>query len=269
MDRRLLPPCRATTARLRSSSWPYSKTRRTATRRLNCFSCPQIEAPPLYPVPRPGENESSLDGRLRKTARRIDPARLSDAEHRTAREPCCFSRRLDRPARTGPRVLVWRPYDEREIIPADECRSARTRLLVAMLEAEGYVGLEAAGGAQALRLAQQSPPDLILLDIMMPDMDGFEVVIANQRTARTRRRGATSLRPRHDGRARGFDRQPAQALPRHPMLDSRARRIHGTSDSPRGTVKFSTVSGHSRNGVIRNAHAATSSRPTRKKVDAA
>ncbi|GGB07621.1 GGDEF domain-containing response regulator [Agarivorans gilvus] len=33
----------------------------------------------------------------------------------------------------------------------------------------------AASGAEALRLAEQNPPDLILLDIMMPDMDGWEV----------------------------------------------------------------------------------------------
>ncbi|MHC1788596.1 diguanylate cyclase [Solidesulfovibrio sp.] len=33
----------------------------------------------------------------------------------------------------------------------------------------------AASGAQALRLVDENPPDLILLDIVMPDMDGYEV----------------------------------------------------------------------------------------------
>ncbi len=33
----------------------------------------------------------------------------------------------------------------------------------------------APSGAKALRLAAEEPPDLILLDIMMPEMDGYEV----------------------------------------------------------------------------------------------
>ncbi|MGG5870578.1 response regulator [Pseudomonas peli] len=33
----------------------------------------------------------------------------------------------------------------------------------------------ASGGEKALQIARQSPPDLILLDVMMPDMDGYEV----------------------------------------------------------------------------------------------
>jgi two-component system, OmpR family, alkaline phosphatase synthesis response regulator PhoP len=40
---------------------------------------------------------------------------------------------------------------------------------------EGYDVLEASDGAQALEIAKDQRPDLILLDIMMPKMDGFEV----------------------------------------------------------------------------------------------
>jgi len=42
------------------------------------------------------------------------------------------------------------------------------------LAAGGYRTIEAYTGAQALEKAQQHKPDAILLDIMMPDMDGFE-----------------------------------------------------------------------------------------------
>ena len=61
----------------------------------------------------------------------------------------------------------------RILVVDDEERNRR--LLVAMLEAEGYTALEAADGPQALELARESPPDLVLLDIMMPGMDGYEV----------------------------------------------------------------------------------------------
>ena len=49
-------------------------------------------------------------------------------------------------------------------------------LLRARLEARGYVIDSAMDGEQALRSVEHSPPDLILLDVMMPRIDGFEVV---------------------------------------------------------------------------------------------
>ena len=42
------------------------------------------------------------------------------------------------------------------------------------------------GGEKALRIAQDDPPDLILLDIMMPAMDGYQVLEQLKRDARTR-----------------------------------------------------------------------------------
>jgi two-component system cell cycle response regulator len=49
------------------------------------------------------------------------------------------------------------------------------RLLEARLTAEYYEVLTANSGAEALALVAESPVDIILLDVMMPGMDGFEV----------------------------------------------------------------------------------------------
>ncbi len=49
------------------------------------------------------------------------------------------------------------------------------RLLEAKLAVEYYDVVTAKNGAEALERAQAEPPDIILLDIMMPEMDGFEV----------------------------------------------------------------------------------------------
>src|SRR5689334_13948607 len=49
------------------------------------------------------------------------------------------------------------------------------RLLVDILEEQGYEVRPAPNGKLALSGAQGLPPDLILLDIMMPDMDGYQV----------------------------------------------------------------------------------------------
>ena len=44
-----------------------------------------------------------------------------------------------------------------------------------MLRSWGYEIIEAPTGAEGIRVARQEKPDLILLDIMMPDLDGYEV----------------------------------------------------------------------------------------------
>ena len=49
------------------------------------------------------------------------------------------------------------------------------RLLSAMLTQLGYEVRRVINGQTALKTAQAAPPDLILLDIMMPDMNGYEV----------------------------------------------------------------------------------------------
>ena len=53
----------------------------------------------------------------------------------------------------------------------EPARYAKSRLM----RAAGLQVLEAATGAEALRLAREHLPDLVLLDIMLPDIDGFEV----------------------------------------------------------------------------------------------
>jgi CheY-like chemotaxis protein len=49
------------------------------------------------------------------------------------------------------------------------------RLVDYILRAHGYEPLLATDGAEGVRLALQQRPDLILLDIRMPHMDGYEV----------------------------------------------------------------------------------------------
>ncbi len=52
---------------------------------------------------------------------------------------------------------------------------ANLRVLGPLLRAEGWSVAAATRGEQALQLISQRLPDLVLLDVMMPEMDGFEV----------------------------------------------------------------------------------------------
>jgi putative two-component system response regulator len=60
------------------------------------------------------------------------------------------------------------------ILVVDDHPSSRMTA-VALLSVEGYDVIEAESGATALAQLQQTNPDLILLDVMMPGMDGYEV----------------------------------------------------------------------------------------------
>jgi len=61
------------------------------------------------------------------------------------------------------------------VLVVDDDDDAR-ELSARVLRAEGYRVLEAAGGDEGLRLAREHLPDLIVLDLVMPGMDGWEVL---------------------------------------------------------------------------------------------
>jgi CheY-like chemotaxis protein len=71
------------------------------------------------------------------------------------------------------------------ILVAEDHLDSRDALR-AILEAFGYNVIEAVNGREAVELAVRDRPDLILMDIMMPELDGFE---------------ATRQLRRHDGLA--------------------------------------------------------------------
>jgi CheY-like chemotaxis protein len=51
-----------------------------------------------------------------------------------------------------------------------------TQLYKNGLQQAGFTVFEAADGTEALRIVQQAGPDLVLLDLVMPGLDGFEVL---------------------------------------------------------------------------------------------
>ena len=65
---------------------------------------------------------------------------------------------------TGQRILI-----------ADDMSSGR-ELIRTVLERGGYSVLEAADGQQALDLVEQELPDLVILDLQMPILNGFDVL---------------------------------------------------------------------------------------------
>lgn len=64
--------------------------------------------------------------------------------------------------------------DQGKILAVDDT-PASLKLLTDILKSEGYDVRSAINGELALRSARANPPELVLLDIRMPEMDGFEV----------------------------------------------------------------------------------------------
>src|SRR5258706_4201991 len=60
------------------------------------------------------------------------------------------------------------------VLIVDDERHNR-ELLEIMLKPEGFLLLTAASGEEALAMIARQPPDLILLDVMMPGMSGYDV----------------------------------------------------------------------------------------------
>ncbi len=64
------------------------------------------------------------------------------------------------------------------VLIVDDTEDAR-RLIRRILQAQGnYTILEAANGRQAIEIARKELPDLVILDLMMPELDGFAVLDA-------------------------------------------------------------------------------------------
>lgn len=71
--------------------------------------------------------------------------------------------------------------DQKKIILVVEDEEPMQLVLRDVLKVEGYDVLEAKNGIEGLELALKEHPDLILLDILMPKMDGLEM-LKNLRT---------------------------------------------------------------------------------------
>ena len=74
---------------------------------------------------------------------------------------------------------------QRSVLVVDDDSDNRESL-AELLEVHGYAATTAADGDEALRIAVERPPTAIILDLMMPNVGGFEAVQRLKSDQRTR-----------------------------------------------------------------------------------
>jgi len=77
-------------------------------------------------------------------------------------------RRLVQEKRSGEERVIC-------VLVVDDDASIR-RLIIAALRREGYAFVEAANGKEALEIMRRNPPSVVLLDLMMPILSGWDVL---------------------------------------------------------------------------------------------
>ncbi len=105
----------------------------------------------------------------------VEPAVLGE---RWARNVVLPTREDQATPEEGLLAALSRVTDDRfpRVLVVDDHPDAR-RLIMRILQSQGnYTLLQAANGREALQMAKSELPDLIVLDLMMPEMDGFAVI---------------------------------------------------------------------------------------------
>jgi DNA-binding response OmpR family regulator len=86
------------------------------------------------------------------------------------------------PLRVIPNQIGYNSPMKRKILVVDDTRNVLV-LLSDFLESQDFEVLTASDGRQALEVVEASNPDMILLDIMMPNMDGYQFISHLRRTS--------------------------------------------------------------------------------------
>ena len=118
-----------------------------------------------------------------------------------------------------------------QIMVVDDDPDTRA-ILVRHIRREGFVPLEASSGAECLRLVKQHQPDVILMDLMMPEMDGFAVCRALRANPATTEIPVIMLTARDDvdSRAEGMDLGVSEFMAKPVVRRELAERIRAQLD---------------------------------------
>jgi pilus assembly protein CpaE len=141
-----------------------------------------------------------------------------------------------------------------KILIVDDDRDT-LRLVGLLLQRKGYEIIAAERGSQGLEKVFQETPDLILLDVMMPDMDGFEVLRQVRGNAKTSNIPVImfTAKTQVDDKVAGFEAGADDYLtkPTHPSeLTARVKALLARTSQRKAVVPTAEAAGNERGAVI-------------------
>jgi CheY-like chemotaxis protein len=99
---------------------------------------------------------------------------MSDQEFRERHQYLRFRKKSLMPSGTFSMPALAAKEPRARALVVDDNPAGR-RLLRALLEGSGYQVVEAADGMEALKAARHKPPDVVISDVLMPNLDGFSL----------------------------------------------------------------------------------------------
>src|SRR6266536_4308768 len=110
-----------------------------------------------------------------RTSPRGTAGRGRDPRSRAHRRPRWGGTERGETAENRPKLVDLRAVATARVLVVEDSRT-QADWLVQVLAREGYEVQVAADGREAIRRVRMEPPDLVLLDMILPDMDGLEVL---------------------------------------------------------------------------------------------
>lgn len=131
--------------------------------------CPSMRESALLQV---AEGNTSMEEVDRVLTNHHDESAAPGAATADEAKPAVESRRVE----AAPVLQIVPPSPaKRRVLVTDDDRMIRM-LIRMLLEKDGFEVIEAANGAIGVDMARRERPDLMLLDLQMPDLNGFEVI---------------------------------------------------------------------------------------------
>ena len=127
------------------------------------FASPRAQATSVRSTPRPPSSPAPLS----RPSAHGSPTTLPEAEHGVAI--------ANAPATSGRPPLDGPPRDNRPLVLVVDDEESYRQALASGLTREGFAVEIAGDGHEALRLFHRVHPDLVLLDVMLPDQSGIEI----------------------------------------------------------------------------------------------